>query len=36
MWAQQALQTPDIVVPCDYIANAMLGCTTLVAVLADM
>ena len=25
MWAQQALKTPDIVVPCDYIAKAIFG-----------
>jgi len=25
MWVKQALLTPDIVVPCDYIAKAILG-----------
>jgi len=25
MWAQQAWLTPDIVVPCDYIAKATFG-----------
>jgi len=32
MWASQALQTPDIVVPCDYIAKAILENACAVAV----